>query len=331
MDNKIIEAIIIADKIMGDYLAVQKHEEVLICVDPETDVRMTNAMAAAAQKYGKDYTVVMIPIRDKTSATTIPKTLEMAMEGCDVYIGMTRASGAAVYNRKMKELLMKKQIRESSMVLRDIDNYIKGGALADYNSIYEEGKALANIWRGKKKMILTTPAGTHLTAEMNQMEPIIECGIARNPGESMAFSDGEVSLGPVEGSMNGILVIDGPLCYYGLPHKPIKLEIKAGKVVDIIDGDTRIVKELEHLFETVENSDNIAEIGIGLNPTSLFNGDFEEEKKARGTVHLALGNGIYYGQTVDSQVHIDVVLYSPTVVFDELEIVKDGKVVALEH
>ena len=28
----------------------------------------------------------------------------------------------------------------------------------------------------------------------------------------------------------------------------------------------------------------------------MFNGDFEEEKKARGTRHIAMGNGSYYGQ-----------------------------------
>ena len=33
---------------------------------------------------------------------------------------------------------------------------------------------------------ITTPAGTDLYMEMNQMEPIIECGIARNPGDAMA-------------------------------------------------------------------------------------------------------------------------------------------------
>jgi leucyl aminopeptidase (aminopeptidase T) len=60
-----------------------------------------------------------------------------------------------------------------------------------------------------------------------------------------------------------------------------------------------------------------------------MNGDFEEEKKARGTVHIALGNGIYYGQSVDSSVHIDAVMYRPTVTFDDELIVKDGKVVIL--
>jgi len=330
MDMKSIEAIGICDKIIGDYLGVKSHEEVLICVDPETDTRMTEAMAAAAKKYGKDYTVVMIPVRDKESATTIPKVLEKAMEGCQVYIGMTRSSGAAVYNSKMKALLVEKKIRESSMVLRDIDNYIKGGALADYHALYEEGKRLASIWTGKDKFHLTTPAGTDLRADMIHMDPIIECGIAREPGQSMAFSDGEVSLGPVEGTMEGTLVIDGPMCYYGLPAQPIQLKIEKGRVVDILGGDPRIVKELETLFKEVKNSDNIAEIGIGLNPKSLFNGDFEEEKKARGTVHLALGNGVYYGQSVESQVHIDVVLYQPTVRFDGEVIVESGKVIVLD-
>ena len=63
--------------------------------------------------------------------------------------------------------------------------------------------------------------------------------------------------------------------------------------------------------------DNIAEIGLGLNPACMFNGDFEEEKKARGTCHIAMGNGFYYGQPARSTVHIDMVQYNPTVIFDE--------------
>ncbi|WP_432665478.1 aminopeptidase [Wukongibacter baidiensis] len=332
MDNKIISAISSANNIIKNLLAVKPGEEVLICTDPETDMRMVNAFAAATLECGAEYTIAMMPTRTKEKAVTISKTLEKAMEGCDVYIPMTRTSGASAYNSKMKELLLKKQIRECCMVLRDIDNYIKGGALADYEKVYADGKRLAEIWKDKKLCRITTPAGTDLTAEMISAEPIIECGIARNPGESMAFSDGEVSVGPVEGTMNGTLVLDGPMCYFGSPLEPVKMTIKNGKVVSIDGGDRRITGEFRNLFETIENSDNIAEIGIGLNPNSLMNGDFEEEKKARGTVHIAFGNGVYYGQnrpTADSQVHIDAVLYAPTVTFDDELIVKDGKVVAL--
>ena len=73
----------------------------------------------------------------------------------------------------------------------------------------------------------------------------------------------------------------------------------------------------------VKDSDNIAEIGIGLNPACMFNGDFEEEKKARGTCHIAMGNGFYYGQPARSTVHIDMVQYNPTITFDgQLDVYK---------
>ena len=115
------------------------------------------------------------------------------------------------------------------------------------------------------------------------MEPIIECGIARNPGDAMAWSDGEVSLGPVIDTTHGKLVIDGPICYYGCPTTPVELRIEKGRIVEVVGGDPKICKEIRRQIAEVKDSDNIAEIGLGLNPARMFNGDFEEEKKARGT------------------------------------------------
>lgn len=329
MDNKAIDAIVTADRIITDLLAVKRGEEVLICTDPETDTRMVNALCAAVLRVGAEYLVAMMPTRTKDQSTTVSKMLESAMEGCDVYIPMTKTSGASAYCNNMAELLEKKKIRECCMVLRDIENYIKGGALADYDALYEEGKVLASVWTNKKLAKITTPSGTNLTAEMISEEPLIECGICREPGRSMAFSDGEVSVGPVEGTMNGTLVLDGPICYFGTPIEPVKMTVEKGKVVSIDSGDPRVVGEFKKLFEEIPGSDNIAEIGIGLNPCSLRNGDFEEEKKARGTVHVAFGNGIIFGQSCDSQVHMDAVLYAPTVTFDNEMIVKGGRIVVL--
>ena len=65
---------------------------------------------------------------------------------------------------------------------------------------------------------ITTLAGTDSAMEMNQMELIIECGIARNPGDAMAWSDGgEPFRTSVIDTTHGKLVIDGPICYYGMP------------------------------------------------------------------------------------------------------------------
>jgi len=256
------------------------------------------------------------------------------MDACDVFVGMTTASGAAIYNNHLKELINEKKLREVSICLRSIDNFTRGGALADYEQVYADGLKLQEIWRGKKTAHITTPAGTNLYMDMNPMEPIVECGIARNPGDAMAWSDGDVSLGPVIGSTHGKLVIDGPICYYGCPAIPVELKIEEGRIVEVVGGDPKICKEIRRQIAEVKDSDNIAEIGIGLNPACMFNGDFEEEKKARGTCHIAMGNGFYYGQPARSTVHIDMVQYNPTIIFDkgmesETLIVKDGKVVCL--
>ena len=47
-DNRIIECMERAQYILGTLMAVKPGEEVLIVVDPQTDERMTQAMAAAA-------------------------------------------------------------------------------------------------------------------------------------------------------------------------------------------------------------------------------------------------------------------------------------------
>lgn len=329
MDNRIIECMERADYLMSNLMAVKPGEEVLIAIDPQTDMRMANAIAAAALKCGAEYNISMMPIRGKDKATIFPKTLELAMEACDVFVGMTTSSGAAIYNNRLKELINEKRLREVSIVLRNIDNFTRGGALADYETLYEDALKLQSIWRGKKFARVTTPAGTNITMEMNQMEPIIECGIARNPGDAMAWSDGEVSLGPVIGSTEGTIVVDGPICYYGCPSTPVELRVEKGRIVEVVGGDPKICREIRRQIEEIKDSDNIAEIGIGLNDKSLFNGDFEEEKKARGTLHFAMGNGFYYGQPPRSTVHIDMVLYNPTVYFDDILIQKNGKLICL--
>ncbi len=183
-DNRIIECMERAHYILGNLMAVKPGEEVLIVTDPQTDERMTQAMAAAANDLGAEWGVYMMPIRGKDKATIFPKSLELGMDACDVFVGMTTASGAAIYNNHLKELINQKKLREVSICLRSIDNFTRGGALADYEQVYKDGEALQAVWRGKKTAHITTPAGTDLYMDMNPMEPIIECGIARNPGDA---------------------------------------------------------------------------------------------------------------------------------------------------
>ena len=50
-----------------------------------------------------------------------------------------------------------------------------------------------------------------------------------------------------------------------------------------------------------------------------------EEKKARGNVHIAIGDNIFYGGDIRSPVHMDMVIYQPTVIMDGQKVVDQGR------
>lgn len=326
MNNRIIDALPIANKIVRKGLALKPEEALLIVIDTETNMIMPQALASVAQDIGADFTIAMMPSRNYDNAHMIPESINRAMEGADVYIGLTRASGAGCYSSRMAELVHAKKMRECSMVMRSLNNFTKGGALADYEALHQEGLALKKFWETRTSIEISTPAGTRITAEIGDKPVLVECGIARNPGDTMAFSDGEVSQGPNPGTISGKIVVDGPICRLGLPSKPIVMDIAKSRVVNVQNGDVTKVRRLEKIFAEIPGADNLAEIGLGLNPESLLNGDFEEEKKARGTCHVAIGDDIAFGGTTRCSLHWDMVMYNVTAKMDGIEVVSKGEV-----
>ncbi len=93
-DNRIIECIERANYILGNLMAVTEKDEVLIVIDDQTDRRMANAMAGAAKSLGAEYGIYQMPVRGKDQATIFPKSLELGMDACTVFVGMTTGSGA---------------------------------------------------------------------------------------------------------------------------------------------------------------------------------------------------------------------------------------------
>lgn len=325
MNPRSIDVMRSADLIIQKLLEVKPGEQVALVCDPMSEMSMVYALAGAAQYVGAEYTIMMMPTRATERKNDLTPVIEKGLEAADCLIGLTASCGAPTYSAAVKRLYKKKKLRTISMVMRNIDNFTQGGALADYEVLYAEGQQLATIWRQAKHIHLTTPAGTDLRAPIAGEAVFIECGFATEPGLEAAFSDGEVSQMPRVNTAEGVVVVDGPIAHIGQPASPIRLEVKAGRVVGV-SGDCRQKNELAQIIESIDNADNIAEIGIGLNPACRQNGDFEEEKKGRGNVHVAIGDNLFYGGDVYSPVHMDMVLYQPTVRLDDRVIVEDGSV-----
>ncbi len=312
-----------AELIIKELLAVKPDEQVAIVCDPQSEMVMAHALADVAVSLGAEYTILMMPARGTDQNNDLTGVIEGGLERADCLIGLTRASGAPTYSSAVKALYDAGRLRGISMVMRSLENFTSGGALADYKSLFEEGQQLAEFWRGCERIRVSSAAGTDLTGVIKDEDVIVECGYATEPGQEAAFSDGEVSQMPTEGTAQGRLVVDGPIAHLGPPEAPIQLEIEAGRVV-AVEGRSSQAEELRRILAEVPEADNIAEVGIGLNPECRRNGDFEEEKKARGNVHIALGDNIFYGGSVRSPIHIDMVIYQPSVELDDHRIVGAG-------
>jgi len=295
----------------------------MIILDEDSEAVMANALFNEALNVEANPITVIIPSKWK-SHTTLPKPIQSSLDYVDVVIGMTRKTAAPSYDPEIAKKLREKKIRYMSMVLRTLDNYINGAALADYDEVYNDAKRLSELMKGDKIKV-TTKLGTSIEASVKGSRVIIEAGFATKPGESAAFSDGEVSYTPIEGTGNGIAVVDGPIAYIGKPSEPLKLTIRDGRVIDVSGG--REAEKLLDMIEKTPNLDNLAEFGIGVNKAARLNGDWQEEKKAYGNLHIALGDNIYYGGKTKCDIHMDLVIYKPTVEIDGKIIVRDGKLI----
>ncbi|MBW1996228.1 MAG: aminopeptidase, partial [Deltaproteobacteria bacterium] len=248
MHNRVIDTVKIADMIVHELLAIKTGEEVVLVADPETDMEMVQALCGVTQAAGAEFTIAIMPSRAIEESLKMTGFIEKGLEAADVMIGMTKASGAACYSPTVSLLRKEKGLRFLSMVLRDLDIWTKGGATANYREILEAGKRLKAVWERGKEIYLTTEKGTNLKAQIGGAPPFIEAGFATEPGQSAAFSDGEVSQGPIQGTAEGVIVIDGPIAHIQHTAESIRLEIVQGRVVNI-EGDEKGTRQLRDIIE----------------------------------------------------------------------------------
>jgi leucyl aminopeptidase (aminopeptidase T) len=193
----------------------------------------------------------------------------------------------------------------------------------DYEPINRLSNKLVTFLTGKKTATITTQLGTNLTMSIVGMKSEADGGILTKPGSFGNLPAGEAMLAPVEGTTNGVFIIEG--AFAAIPtDKPIKVTVKDGLATSITGGKAAV--ELDTTVNRIgDRARNIAELGIGTNPKADPKGSVLEAEKAYGTVHIALGNNMSYGGSVNVPFHSDGIILSPTLTIDNQVILKNGE------
>ena len=199
------------------------------------------------------------------------------------------------------------------------------GMNADYKKIAALSRKLKGILEKGKIIRVTTPAGTDISFSIKGRKSIGSEGLFHKKGAGGNLPTGETFLAPVEGTTNGVFIVDGSMAGLGLiKNAGLRIEVKNGFATKIRGGT--IAKKLSRMLDDVgKNARNIAEFGIGTNDSAKLSGVILEDEKVMGTVHIALGNNVSMGGSVNVPIHLDGVMKKPTVYLDDKLLMKSGK------
>ena len=201
--------------------------------------------------------------------------------------------------------------------LGDVD----AGAL---RRVAEDTRRLAELLGEASSARLTTTAGTRLELALGGRPGTALTNELAFPGGWGALPDFfEAAVAPLEGSAEGVVVVDGMSLVTGIADVPIVVQVERGRVVELRGGAAETLRA--YLDAAGANADVVCELGVGTNdlsPSALTGGFVD--KRIAGTVHLGLGDNLGLGGASRAATHTDVLVRDARLELDGRVVVADG-------
>lgn len=311
-----------ADNALRSCMAVRPGDTVLVV----TDARISpvgEALYQAAEALGAVATLLQMPVAEASGAEP-PAPVAAAMAAAQVSLCATARSLTHTAARRAAcaaggRVATLPGITEECMV-RCLS--------ADYDRIARVTEQVTARLTAARVARLTCPHGTDLTLPLDGIEAIASTGLLREPGQGGNLPSGEAYLRPAEGGSEGVLFVDGSMADLGVLTTPLRITISAGRAVDISGGTGDQAARLAAALDAHgPRARNVAELGVGTNDQARITGHVLEDEKVAGTVHVALGNNVGMGGTVDVPIHLDGVLREPTLTLDGEVVVEKGHLI----
>ncbi|MEM2004547.1 MAG: aminopeptidase [Zestosphaera sp.] len=248
-----------------------------------------------------------------------PKPVAEAMKASDVVVAPTSKSITHTVARKEAA---EKGARVATMPGITEDIFIRTMSV-DYELVQRVTNAVADVLDEGREVRVVTDLGTDLTFSIEGRRARRSTGMLVNPGDWGNLPSGEAYIAPVEGTANGVVVVDGSMAGVGLLAQPIRIAFRDG-VAARIEGDPEAAKLNELLSRYGDEARSLGEFGVGTNPGARVSGVVLEDEKAMGTIHIALGSNFDFGGRVKAPVHLDGIVMKPSVYVDGRLLMREG-------
>ena len=304
---------------------VRADEHVVIVTDAEREL-IARTIADAATSVGGVATVVVSPPRsidNEEPATPVAAAMKTANV---IFLPVTHALAHTVAVRTA----IAAGARVVSMSAFTERMMREGGLFANFASRRPLCQTLARQLTDATQVRVTNPAGTELQFSVEGRSGNSHACIVEGPGFT-AVPNIEANASPIEGTTEGVLVVDGSIPYYGvgIVEEPIRFDISEG-FVRSIEGGTQATFLRDLLARQNDQCVyNIAQFAIGLNPECRdFTGEMLNDEGVNGTIHIGIGTSSSLGGVVQAKTHFDAIIRKPTVWFDGRTVIRDGEVLA---
>ncbi|HYM68394.1 MAG TPA: aminopeptidase, partial [bacterium] len=224
--------------------AVAPGEHVLILTDAAVPREVADALAFATEASGGVPVILTMPRPERPGVEPPPLVAE-AMKRAHVVLAPTSLS---VYHTEASRNAAAAGARMLAISECRAETLVRGGITAEFAGRAPVAERLARQLSGQQ-LELRTPAGTHLSMTLGGRAGVANTGLATQPGTRSGLPTIEAYIAPLEGTADGVAVVDASVAVLGLVSAPITVRFKEGRAVDF--GGGAQARALEDLVERV--------------------------------------------------------------------------------
>lgn len=308
-----------AQVVANKCLDIKKEESILILVtEPFLEIA-GYLQKACARKTKHTFTLNLSHL---SSSGTIHASIAALMKKMNVIIALTSPSISHTDARRQACRAGARIVSMPNITLSTFSRI----AGSHFERIGRRSRKLADVLSMAKEAKVTAPNGTELILPISKRKGYADIGILDKPGSFTNLPAGEAAIAPDDLKTEGELVVDSGMGINQKDQDLIRITIKGGRAVRI-SGSPAARKLSQHLSKFGPDSRLVAEFGMGTNDNAQISGYSLEDEKVLGTIHIAIGNNVSFGGTNTVPIHLDGVVYKPTVVIDGRKIIHNGSLV----
>jgi leucyl aminopeptidase (aminopeptidase T) len=239
----------------------------LIC--DEASIRVAAALLEAFENEGAQCQVFILERQAPRPLDQLPPQIVRALERSTTSVYTVHPlDGEVAHRQQLIKLVAPLELKHAHMI-RITEDAMQQAMLTDYRKVARLNPIVIERLRRGRKIRVTSKVGTDVEVTLDPAGGWDASAGVIGPGEWYNLPNGEVLTCPqsVDGLFvcNGVVPGDVPVDRFELMQRPLRIELKAGKLVNLSGGPGQMARDILATIRSGTNLDRIGMFAVGTN------------------------------------------------------------------